>query len=482
MRFSFWILFINLILFVSCNQNAYLVEGGSISPFVDLSDISSIVTPGTHNLSGSCLPNGSVITVDCGTGSSAPVLCSGGAFTIPSVSISSLPATCSVSSTPPGGTALSDDETTGSPVTTWLLGQIELENYINTNGEYTFRNSSKTSPNNNIVNTSWEIIPTVYSSNGYNGSSSTSGTGEIFSFLAPVVDVTQPTNLYDTCDTDSTLYEVESGAYNVNELTSLEFSGFWVEGGGGTIDQSLGSVVGGIFIYDSLAATPIQTFVESTLDAQGVVYSSVSVTVSNTFPYLSLNILGLQPISTTLGIRFPNISYSIRGTGESSGGLGSLPGEGLSYLIAFVNSFEDFSNCSAGVTTISGANHDFTLKMTTTDNLGNTVTTHSLFWLRDNYLGVLIPGADISVSGTILNLNDDSVSILDSSPPDTVYDDFYLDINADGTDDYNQTTTPGFVHDYVLPGSYSGKYSIDDADYWGMGSGEVFSEYIINIP
>ncbi len=83
-----------------------------VNPVVTLNDISSITAPGTYPMSGSCSPDGSSITVDCGAGASAPVTCSGGVYSGANTTISSIPATCTASLVAPNGQTDSDSDIT----------------------------------------------------------------------------------------------------------------------------------------------------------------------------------------------------------------------------------------------------------------------------------------------------------------------------------------------------------------------------------
>ena len=101
---------------IGCNQG-YQVETSFLSPdlSVSLNSVSSITVPGSYPVSGVCSPDGSSITVECGAGASSAVICVNNEFSIPAVTVSTVPVACTATTTDSDGTTLaSSPEDTGA--------------------------------------------------------------------------------------------------------------------------------------------------------------------------------------------------------------------------------------------------------------------------------------------------------------------------------------------------------------------------------
>ncbi len=111
-------LLIFLVLFFSCGPDtAHLGDpssSGTVNPVspvdVDLNSISGLPCPGPNAISGSCIPDGATVVVDCGAGSTSTT-CSNGTFSIAAVSFpATCPRTCTATITDQYGNSGTDSE------------------------------------------------------------------------------------------------------------------------------------------------------------------------------------------------------------------------------------------------------------------------------------------------------------------------------------------------------------------------------------
>ncbi len=363
-----------------------------------------------------------------------------------------------------------EEESSLSPPDTILepalsVASIKFDEYDTLNSELIFSSSSYS--NVGINSYTWSITATPYG-------------GFPTEYVGLLGSATSNSSIFKVPITQSYSSSIEPTVATAPEASFI--TGIWIFG-------KLYPFATNIKLGDSVtmpainADTNLKNELESTLNANSILFDSIIVTWDTAISEFEIEINA---------IKAPN-----------HGDFTVLLEEKIiddSTAIESGTAYFEISLDGGGLSRFPG--NTFNVNLSITDSKLNSLSARAIFWFSGDSLkavkipsptnsnlyvsaGTINPTIIRSTSGQGIDLTDlDSEFYLSAAPPDSNFDLWGLDADSDLAFEQQLPTGlwPGsFSHEYGMSGVFKGKYSSDDEDWWGLGLGEIFSEYVIEV-